>query len=138
VQRLAEFNVVENTYLSIFLALGGMGLILGSIGMGIVVLRNIMERRGELALLRAVGFTRRSLRGMALFEHVLLLVAGLLCGSVAAGVAVLPALLTRTANVSLGSLALVMAGVAVNGLVWTILAVILATRGDLLSALRNE
>jgi putative ABC transport system permease protein len=137
-QRLAEFNVVENTYLSIFLALGGMGLILGSIGLGVVVLRNVMERRAEMALLRAVGFTRQSLRIMALLEHGFLLVAGLLCGTISAGVAVLPALFARTAHVSFGWLSLVIAGVAANGLLWTALAVVLATRGDLMAALRDE
>ena len=57
--RLAEFNRVENTYLSIFMILGSFGLILGSFGIGIVVWRNIRERRGELALLQAVGFSRK-------------------------------------------------------------------------------
>ena len=47
---------------SIFQLLGGLGLLLGSVGLGVVVLRNVLERRGELAILRAVGFRRRSLR----------------------------------------------------------------------------
>ena len=51
--RLAEFNRVENTYLSIFLILGSLGLIFGSLGLGIVVRRTVRERQGELALLRA-------------------------------------------------------------------------------------
>ena len=33
---------------------GGLGLLLGSVGLGVVVLRNVLERRGELALLLAV------------------------------------------------------------------------------------
>jgi putative ABC transport system permease protein len=137
-ERLAEFNTVENTYLSIFLALGGLGVILGSIGLGIVVLRNVLERRTELALLRAVGFTRRSLRRMVLFEHGILLAAGLASGAIAAAVAVLPALVTKTADVTLGSVVIVLIGVTVSGLFWTILATLFATRGDLLSALRKE
>ena len=55
-QRLAAFGEVENTYLSIFQILGGLGLVLGSVGVGLVVLRNMLERRNELAMLRAVGF----------------------------------------------------------------------------------
>jgi putative ABC transport system permease protein len=137
-ERLAEFNTVENTYLSIFLALGGLGVILGSIGLGIVVLRNVLERRTELALLRAVGFTRRSLRRMVLFEHGILLAAGLASGTIAAAVAVLPALVTKTADVTLGSVVIVLIGVTVSGLFWTILATLFATRGDLLYALRKE
>ena len=59
-RRLAVFSAVENTYLSIFQLLGSLGLILGSVGLGIVVLRNVLDRRGELAMLRAVGFDRSS------------------------------------------------------------------------------
>jgi hypothetical protein len=52
-ERLAAFNAVENTYLSIFQLLGGFGLILGSVGLGLVVLRNVLDRRGEFGMLRA-------------------------------------------------------------------------------------
>ena len=57
-QRLAQFNAVQNTYLGTFQVLGGLGLLLGSVGLGIVVLRNVLERRGELAVLLAVGFRK--------------------------------------------------------------------------------
>jgi hypothetical protein len=52
-ERLAGFHKVENTYLSTFQALGGLGLLLGTIGLATVLLRNLLERRRELALLRA-------------------------------------------------------------------------------------
>ena len=55
-QRLAAFHRVENTYLSTFQSLGGLGLVLGTIGLAAVLLRNVLERRRELALLRAVGY----------------------------------------------------------------------------------
>ena len=67
--RLAEFNQVENTYLSIFTALGALGMMIGSIGLGIVILRNIMERRNEMAILQAVGYGRNELQKMVLSEH---------------------------------------------------------------------
>ena len=50
--RLAAFQEVQNTYLSIFQLLGGLGLLLGTVGLGMVVLRNALERRSELAELR--------------------------------------------------------------------------------------
>src|SRR5262249_32531088 len=53
-EKLASFHKVENTYISTFQALGGLGLVLGTIGLGAVLLRNVLERRRELALLRAV------------------------------------------------------------------------------------
>ena len=75
-QRLNEFNAVQNTYLGTFQILGGLGLLLGSAGLGVVVLRNVLERRGELGLLVAVGFRRRLLQRLVLSEHGALLALG--------------------------------------------------------------
>ena len=137
-QRLAEFNTVQNTYLSIFQLLGGLALLLGSIGLGIVVMRNVMERRSEFALLRAVGFKKRSLRWLVLSEHWLLLLLGLTCGVIAGLVAVLPALRSPGADIPYVSLTLTLLAVALSGVIWTWLATVLALRGSLLAALRNE
>jgi len=137
-QRLAAFNAVQNTYLSTFQVLGGLGLLLGSVGLGIVVMRNVLERRSELALLLAVGFRRRALKWLVVTEHGALLLIGLAVGIVAAGVAVLPALLSPGADVPYFSLALTLAAVLISGAVWTWLATELALRGRLLDALRNE
>ena len=52
-EKLNAFNAVQNTYLDTFQVLGALGLLLGSVGLGVVVLRNVLERRGELALLAA-------------------------------------------------------------------------------------
>jgi ABC-type antimicrobial peptide transport system permease subunit len=137
-ERLALFNTVENTYLSIFAVLGGLGLLLGSVGLGVVVLRHVLERRGELALMRAVGFRGRTLQWLVFSEHSLLLVLGLAVGIVAALVAVLPALGSPGTDVPYGSLVLTLAAVFASGFVWTWAATALALRAPLLPALRNE
>lgn len=137
-RRLAQFNAVQNTYLSTFQILGGLGLILGSAGLGVVVLRNVLERRGELALLQAVGFRRARLRRLILGEHAALLLCGLGIGMVAAWLAVLPALTAPGRELPLTSLAWTLGAVLLNGLVWTWLATMFALRGSLLPALRNE
>jgi ABC-type antimicrobial peptide transport system permease subunit len=137
-ERLAEFNAVENTYLAIFQALGGLALVLGSAGLGVVVLRNVLERRGELALMRAVGFQAGVLARLVLTEHWALLVLGLAAGIVPALVAVAPAVRTAGAAFPYLSLGLTLAAVAVTGLAWTWLATRLALCGPLLAALRNE
>ena len=74
-------------------------LLLGTFGLAAIQLRSVIERRGELALLRATGFTRRSLGRMVLIENVALLSAGLATGVLAALVAVIPHRLTGTAAV---------------------------------------
>lgn len=137
-ERLAAFNAVENTYLSIFAVLGGLGLLLGSLGLGVVVLRNVLERRGELGLLRAIGFRPAALQWLVFSEHSVLLALGLVVGVVAALLAVLPALRSPGAEVPYGTLALTLAAVLVSGIVWTWGATALALRGPLLAALRNE
>ena len=137
-ERLADFLAVQNTYLAIFQALGGLGLLLGTAGLGMVVMRNVLERRGELALLRAVGFSRGALEWLIVWEHWGLLALGLGCGVAAALVAVAPALASPGAPAPTGSLALVVLGVAASGLVWTYLAARWALGGPLLAALRNE
>jgi len=137
-ERLAAFSEVENTYLSIFTSLGGLGLILGSIGLGLVVLRNMLERRGELAMLRAVGFDRQTLRRMIFYEHWGLVVSGLLCGVVAALVAVVPSMQTPGGQIPYVSLGLTVAAIgAISGL-WVWIAGVLALRGAPLDALRTE
>lgn len=137
-ERLAAFNMVENTYLSIFAILGGLGLLLGSFGLGVIVLRNVLERRGELALLRAVGFRAKMLHWMVFSEHVMLLALGLLVGVVSAIVAVLPALRTPGVDTPYLSLTLTLLAVLVCGFIWTWAATSIAIRGPLLNALRNE
>jgi len=137
-QRLAAFNAVQNTYLNTFQVLGGLGLLLGSAGLGVVVLRNVFERRGELALLQAVGFRRRKLQWLVLSEHGGLLLLGLAAGVVAALVAILPMLLAPGAEIHYLSLGSTLGAILISGLVWTWVATRLALRGELLKALRNE
>jgi len=136
--RLAEFNKVQNTYLSIFLILGSFGLLLGSVGLGIVVWRNINERRGELALLRAVGFTKKSVRAILVFEFVALLAAGIGLGVFAAFLATLPSLLTSGTEIPYPTILIILVIVGLNGGLWTYSAVTLASKEDLIPALMKE
>jgi hypothetical protein len=137
-QRLAAFYAVENTYLSIFQLLGGLGLILGSVGLGLVVLRNVLDRRGELAMLRAVGFDKGALKRMVFYEHSGLVLDGLLCGIVAALLAVAPALRSPGAQVPYFSLVLTIVAIGFSGMVWIWIATVFALGGELVDALRNE
>ncbi len=138
IKRLDDFNGVQNTYLSTFQILGGLGLILGSFGLGIVVLRNVLERRAEFALLKAVGFRTRMLHYLVVSEHTALLLTGLLTGVVSAVIAVIPALTSPGAQVPYRSLGLTLAAVFLSGLIWTWLASGFALKTKLLTALRNQ
>ncbi len=82
-ERLRLYSRVEDTYLASFEALGALGLLLGTCGLAVVLLRNVVERRWELAALRAFGFRRRRLAAMLLLENVSLLALGLALGTAA-------------------------------------------------------
>src|SRR5205823_3691252 len=106
---------VQNTYISTFQSLGALGLVLGTFGLAAVQLRSVLERRKELALMRAAGFRRSRLGEMVLLENLLLLFGGLLLGTVAALVAVLPQMLLGTASVPFVDLAATLGAVLVVG-----------------------
>lgn len=136
--RLAAFHRVENTYLSTFQALGGLGLLLGTVGLAAILFRNVLERRRELALLRAVGYDARSISVMIVAEAAFVLAAGLLAGVLCAAVAVMPAWLSRSSTLPGVGLVLLLAGVAVAGLLASIIATRAAIRGNMLVALGAE
>jgi ABC-type lipoprotein release transport system permease subunit len=137
-RRLAEFNAVENTYLSIFQVLGGLGLLLGSAGLAIVVARNVLERRREFGLLEAVGFRARQLRRLVFAEHRWLIVAALVIGAGSALVAVWPSLAEKAGGFPLREVALLLAALALGCVFWTWVATRVALRGSGVNALRSE
>jgi hypothetical protein len=137
--RLASFHAVENTYLSTFQALGGLGLLLGTIGLAAVLLRNVLERRRELALLGAVGYRRGDILAMIVSESALLLVLGLGAGTLCALLAIAPAALERGGRLPTGAGAyLLIFTVFGAGLVTSIVATRAALGARLLDALRAE
>jgi hypothetical protein len=136
--RLEEFHRVENTYLSTFQALGGLGLLLGTMGLATVMFRNVLERRRELALLRAVGYDGRSISTMILAESALLLGAGLGAGAGCAAIAIAPAWLARGGGLPGVGLLLLIGAVVAAGLVSSVVATRAALSGPVLNALRAE
>ncbi len=137
--RLAEFHAVENTYLSTFQTLGGLGLILGTVGLAAVLLRNVLERRQELALLGAVGYRRGHIFTIIVAENLLLLACGLTIGTASALVAIVPAAVERGGRLpAAGTGAWLLVAVFLAGLLSSILATRAALRTPLLAALRSE
>ncbi len=136
--RLAGFHRVENTYLSTFRSLGALGLVLGTVGLAAILLRNVLERRRELALLRAVGYRPLHLAMMVLGENLLLLLMGLGTGTVCALLAIAPAAAARGGQLPLASIGLLLAAVVATGTAASLAATRVALRTPLLAALRSE
>ena len=137
-ERLRGYQAVENTYLSTFQALGALGLVLGTLGLGAVVIRNILERRRETALLTAVGYGRASLRLIVAGEVGLIIAAGVVVGAVAALIAVQPAVARQGGGLPLNVIAGVVVAVAASGLLATLIATAVAARLPLLESLKAE
>lgn len=137
-RKLAGFLAVQNTYLQTFQSLGGLGLLLGAIGLAAAQLRGVVERRRELALMRAIGFSGSALGKMVFAENALLLAAGLGLGGLAAAVALAPQLLRGTGETPIGLLAAVCLGVVALGLAAGAWAVRAAVRAPVIVSLRGE
>ena len=138
-EYLASFHRVENTYLSTFQTLGGLGLLLGTVGLATVLLRNVLERRRELALLAAVGYRRSHFLLMAAAENLLIVAGGLAIGAVGAAIAIAPAVASAAAGCRLSSGAvLLLFAVFVVAMLSSLAAMAAATRTPLLEALRSE
>ncbi|HTY62644.1 MAG TPA: ABC transporter permease [Acidobacteriota bacterium] len=137
-QRLAAYHRVENTYLSTFQSLGTLGLILGTAGLAIILLRNVLERMPELALLRAVGFRSKVVSIIILAENAFLILWGLAAGVCCAFIAILPAIHARSVPLPFAKAGLIMLLVLAAGLASSLVAVIASHRTPLVAALRSE
>jgi len=136
--RLADFLAVQNTYLSTFQTLGGLGLLLGTLGLATVMLRNVVERRSELALLRAIGMTGGNVALIVLAENAFLLIWGLISGTLSALLAMLPHLMSTGADLPWESGILILSAVLVTGMLAALLAVADAVRAPILTTLRSQ
>ncbi|HYA58202.1 MAG TPA: FtsX-like permease family protein [Thermoplasmata archaeon] len=78
IQKAIQNAESEIGLLEVFVALG---LAVGIAGMGIVALRAVTERRTQIGMLRAEGFTRRMILGSFLVEYTYVALLGILIGT---------------------------------------------------------
>jgi ABC-type antimicrobial peptide transport system permease subunit len=135
---LSSMLAVQNTYLRTFQSLGALGLLLGTIGLAVAQLRSVLERRQELAVMRAIGFPRRRLAKVVMRETASLLLLGIGCGTVCAVLAVLPHALLSGLQPPILEPLLVIAGIIVFGMLAGLIAVRRVARMPLLESLRSE
>jgi ABC-type lipoprotein release transport system permease subunit len=138
VARLARFDSVQNTYLAVFSMLGWLGMLVGTLGLAVVVVRNVAQSRGELALLRAVGFGRPALVALVLAEHLPAVAGGLAAGAIASLVAVMPAARLLAGALPLGTLAVQLGTIVAGAFAATTASAAVALHADLAPALREE
>ena len=138
-ERLAEFNSVTNAYLSIFMVLGALGLLVGTFGLVVILWRSVMERSREIALLKAVGYSRKQIRILVVREYMFLLLMGIGTGFVTAVVATLPSILNAHTGTSFYSILIWLAVLGINGWFWIQMVARSALKNEsLYRALREE
>jgi ABC-type antimicrobial peptide transport system permease subunit len=134
---LRDFMAVQNTYLSTFQSLGGLGLLLGTFGLAAVQVRSVIERTRELGLLRAIGFGNRRIANLIFLESGWLLGVGLGVGILAALFATLPHFLFGSASVPWGELGIIFAIITATGVVTSYVASRAIARRSILKSLRD-
>ncbi|NCO34435.1 MAG: hypothetical protein GW893_11330, partial [Armatimonadetes bacterium] len=97
-----------------------------------------LDRRGELALLRAVGFRTSTICRLIMLEHLSLLALGVISGTLASLIAIYPSLRTSGAEVPYVLLSLTMLAVLLNGCLWTWGATTISVREPMMDALQSE
>ncbi|MFC2111546.1 FtsX-like permease family protein, partial [Bacteroidota bacterium] len=136
--RLAEFYSVTNTYLLVFMMLGGLGLLIGTLGLGIIIFRNLLERKQEIALLLAIGFKKTQIFKLIFIENIFLLIAGLIVGIAGAIIGILPSLLSPAFSIP-GTLVFYILGIIlISGVLWIYFPTKAALKGNLIKGLRKE
>lgn len=71
-QRLKEFYSVTDTYLTIFLTLGGIGLLLGIMSFIIVIRKNLASRKNEIMMYQMLGFTKERIIKILYSENLII------------------------------------------------------------------
>ncbi|MFI5381124.1 MAG: ABC transporter permease, partial [Tepidisphaerales bacterium] len=137
-RRLARYQEVANTYLDTFNTLGSLGLLLGTVGLAVVILRGLVERRGELALLAALGFSPGRRLALVFSENAFLLVAGLFIGGGSALAGIWPAVTQTGSPVNLLKLSQTLAVILLAGLFVQLATLLTAARRLRPADLRRE
>lgn len=137
-QELIELIAVQKIYLRMFSTLGGLGLLLGTIGLGIILYRNVYERRYELALLRAIGFASRVVYRNIVLEHIILLFIGLGLAYLSAIIALLPLLFISGKVPPIENTLVLFVFIAITGILSVWLALKIIVKSQIVHALVNE
>jgi putative ABC transport system permease protein len=136
-QTLAGLLGVQNTYISAFQSLGALGLLLGTFGLIAVQLRSVFERRQELALMQAVGFSKSRIAQMLTLETAFLLGGGVLTGCLAAAVALVPYIIENGTQVNVVQPLAMLAIVLLAGFIAALIAVRAAMKRTVLEGLSS-
>ena len=118
--------------------LGALGLLIGTVGLGILIFRIKFEQIPEYALLLSLGYPKRTIQRMVMREKLFLMVVSVVIGIVPSVLAALPSLLSALyANLWIW-LPVISGLVILSGMLFSVVAIRMAFRQNLVQALRND
>lgn len=136
--RLAEFNSVTNTYLSIFMILGGLGLIIGTFGIGIVILRDMIDRKHELSILSAFGIRKNIVFKQIFVEYGTLVIISIFIALTGVSVGIMPSIFTSAFKVPVGFVSALIALILINSFIWIWITTRISIKSHSIKWLRIE
>ncbi|MCK5772542.1 MAG: FtsX-like permease family protein [Thermoplasmata archaeon] len=81
-ELVGDMLKAQNAFFDLFNAFLSLGLVIGIVGLGIVTLRSVYERRHEIGMMRAIGFKRKQVVLSFLGESTFIAGSGLLTGTI--------------------------------------------------------
>ena len=101
--------------------------------------RSLLERRQEIALLKAVGYRRKEIRKLLSREYLFLLFWGIFAGFGSAIIATLPSILSSNTGTSFSSILLWLLILILNGWIWIMVVTSLSLKDPrIYEGLRND
>ena len=137
-ERLSQFNSVTNTYLSVFMILGGLGIIIGTFGIGIILYRNMLDRKQEMAMLMALGFTKQKIFSLIFKENLLLISIGIVIGIISSLIGIVPSLISISFKMPNLFVIIIVILIFTNALIWIYIPIKNALKSNIITSLRNE
>ncbi len=81
-KQLNDINAVQSGFFYLLQGFMGLGLFVGVAAVGVIAFRTVVERRQQIGMLRAIGYTRRMIGLTFMIESAFIAFAGVLSGVV--------------------------------------------------------
>ena len=135
---IAELYQVENTYMSMFALLGGLGMIMGCIVLALTVVRNTLSQARQYATMQALGFSLSQIRDMIYKTWLLPALAGIILGTISAIYSVWPKLNTTFNSTQVTTISYIIIGITGSTIICIFLAAYFSTNRNIIQTLRNK